>query len=241
MLAERGIDGLLVLRIATMFLAFFVFATVLVGASYVLSYLLTRTSARRMGTAVLPIAVRLVPHAGAMSPSLERRAALLRSAGYIEVGRFATDRAPRVTLIGFVSPDGGHSAVAAEHVLYGAYIELTRRDVDGGAVSVADIRLPHAKRPPWLRLLSLPGATVEAMRSRLDAEPASAAPIIHDAASFVTRFETMYRRAMQWAYTEGTLKSIDPEAVAKSTGVAADEETVYWLRMRREESKDVRG
>ncbi len=237
MLAERGINALLVLRIAMLCFAFFVFLTVLIGVSYAVSFLLTRRSSRRMGTAVLPIAVRLVPHAGPMASDVESRANMLREAGYIEVGRFATDRPPHVTVVGFVAPDGSHSAVAARHAVHGAYIELTRRDVEGGAVSVGDIRLPLSKRPPWLRLISIPAATVEAMQSRLEAEPLIAPTIIHDAASFVTRFETMYRRAMQWAYTEGTLKSVDPKSVAKLTGVEADPDTVYWVRMRREEAK----
>ena len=235
MLAERGIDALLVLRIVALLVILFLVLAGLFTALYLLSVLATRRAARRMGTAVVPVAIRLLSHSGSLPRELEQKVALLRDAGYMEVGQFATDRAPRATIVGFVASDGSHSAVAAQHPTLGTYIELARTDAEGGSVSVADVRLPAVKRPAWMRVISRPGASVAQLQAALASHPSLATPVVHDAGSFVKRFESSYRRAMVWAYTEGPMKSVDPEAVAKLSGVPADAETTYFLKMQREE------
>lgn len=235
MLANRGINALVLLRLIGTFFSLLLILFGVFAAFYLISLLLTRRSARRMGTAVVPIGVRLVPHLGSISEALGDRAARLREAGYLEVGRWVTDRLPRTVLIGFVSPDGDHGAYAIDHPKLGIGIELFRSDTEGRTVGATDLRLPlGSRRPPWMRLTSRPGAPVARLRRELERLPLPGAPRAADAESFVGRFEASYRRSMEWAYTEGPLRGTDPEAVARFTGVPADPDTVYFLRMRRE-------
>ena len=209
------------------------FAAVLV-VLFVISRATVWQRARRMGVAIVPIGVRLISLTGLVSPRLESLSAELTAAGFREVGRYATDRAPRATVIAFVHPERGVYGGATDHPTMGTYLEVTRTDGED-VVTATTAQLPaRARTRPGTKVLSRPRASVAELLAIVEREGGALSPHPHTAEAFVRDWEGAYRRGMTWAYSDGPLRHTDPELQARLTGLPADEETAYFLKVRRE-------
>ncbi|RYG78729.1 hypothetical protein EON77_09750, partial [bacterium] len=96
---------LVVLRIVATTLAVLMALSVVATFTFLTMRAWSRWQARRLGVALLPLGVRLLPYTGPIGARAEVRVAAMEAAGFREIGRYATDRAPRATVVAFAHPE----------------------------------------------------------------------------------------------------------------------------------------